>query len=89
MQEMDVTDAANAITVRADAAPSYGCVSQGRCVCSWGASDRLPVGRFGGLRAFRCDSQLAAVMGGPGGVVAASTVEFAQERAEAVLFLRD
>ena len=89
VQEGDVTEAANAITGRADANPVAVAVAK-IIAAARGSKRSAACGAiFGVYVAFRLDSQLAGVIGAVAGAVAASTVAFAHERAEAQFLLRD
>jgi uncharacterized membrane protein len=89
VEELDVRDAANAITGRADANPVA--VALAKVVAAARGSKRSAAcgAIFGVYVAFRLDSQLAGVIGAVAGAVAASTVAFADERADVQFLLRD
>jgi hypothetical protein len=89
VHEGDLTDTAHAITARADAAPVT--VALAKIVANARGSKRSAAcgALFGVYVAFEQDNQLAGIIGAAAGAVAASTIEFAQEQAQTLFFLRD
>jgi hypothetical protein len=89
VQELDVTDAANAIVSRASAAPLV--VAIANIVANAHGSRRAAAcgAIFGVYTAFEIeDRDLAGILGAVAGAVAASTVAFVREEAESTFILR-